>query len=431
MSETTRRQVLGAGIGAASVTMTAASYRRVLGANDRIAIGMIGCGARAQGLRRMAHGSARTMNVEMTAVCDLWTVNREKAAADVTKKFGRAPRAFKYSEELLAAPDIDAVMIATADHQHANLMIDVVAAGKDCYCEKPMANRLDEAKQARDAVQASGQICQMGSQWVSDPYHRRVRDIVRSGQLGKITRIEQRWNTFEQRWRDPKDPDIRVIREADTDWKRWLAGRPFRPFDPRVYFEFRLYRDFSAGLADQWMTHGSTLVHLYMDEGVPESMVASGGILMWNDGRENPDTFTAVATYKKGFVHVFQAQFGNGFGNQSAIMGANGTLWSPGAEGSQRWTLTPEGGRSGSPISRAQPVTVAGAPPPQLEPSDDSKPHFDDWVLAMRSRRPPNGDIHGGFAHSVAVIMAARAYREGRRMYWDPGREEILDHPPG
>jgi hypothetical protein len=128
-------------------------------------------------------------------------------------------------------------------------------------------------------------------------------------------------------------------------------------------------------------------------------------------------------------VHVFQAQFGNGFGNQSAIMGANG-LWSPSAEGSQKWTLTPEGGGPGSPIKRAQSIAVAGAAPPQLEPSDDSRPHFDDWVQAMRSRRPPNGDIHGGFAHSVAVIMAARAYREGRRMYRDANREEIVDHPP-
>ena len=296
-----------------------------------------------------------------------------------------------------------------------------------------MANRLDQAKQALHAVLASRQVCQMGSQWVSDPYHRAVRDLVRAGKLGTITRIEQRWNMYQQRWRDPDDPDIKAIREQDTDWKRWLAGRPARPFDPRVYFEFRLYRDFSSGLADQWMTHASTLVQLYMDEEVPESMVASGGILLWKDGRENPDTFTATATYKKGFVHVFGAQFGNGFGNHSAIMGSNGTLWSPGAEGSQKWTLTPEGGRPGTPIKRAEPVRVPGAAPPELEPSDDSRAHFDDWVTAMRARRQPQGDIKSGFAHSVAVIMAARAYQEGKRLYWDAQSERIVDTapPPG
>jgi hypothetical protein len=159
-------------------------------------------------------------------------------------------------------------------------------------------------------------------------------------------------------------------------------------------------------------------------------MVASGGIYLWKDGRENPDTFTATATYKKGFVHVFQAQFGNGFGNHSAIMGGNGTLWSQGAEGSQQWTLTPEGGRPGTPIARARSLMVPGAAPPLLEPSDDSKPHFDDWVTAMRARRQPQGDINGGFGHSVAVIMAARAYREGKRLWWDDKREEIVDRPP-
>ena len=428
MDHPNRRRVIGATAGAA---LTAASYRRVLGANERLSIGLIGCGARAKGLRRMAAGSMRDMNVEMTAVCDIWRLNRERAAADVAQRFGRTPRAFKYSEELLAAKDLDAVMIATADHQHARLLIEVVQSGKDCYCEKPMALTLAEAKQARAAVLASKRVCQMGVQWVNDPYQRRVRELVRSGVLGPITRIEQRWNTYEQRWRDPADPDIKEIREQDTDWKRWLLGKPDRPFDPRLYFEFRLYKEFSSGLAAQWMTHGSTLAAFYADEDVPVSMVASGGIFLWKDGRENPDTFTAVATYKKGFAHVFQAQFGNGFGNHSAIMGANGTLWSTGAEGSQKWTLTPEGGRAGSPLKAASAVTVPGAPPPQEEPGDDSKPHFDDWVKAMRSRRQPQGDIASGFRHSVATIMAARAYEEGRRLYWDAPREEIVDRPRG
>src|SRR5687767_9762177 len=119
-------------VGGTAAALTAASYRRVLGANDRISIGMLGCGSRSAGLRRMAHGSKSDMNVEITAVCDIWSGNRDKAAADVQKKFGRAPRAVKYSEQLLALKDLDAVMIATADHQHAPLLVEVVRAGKDC-----------------------------------------------------------------------------------------------------------------------------------------------------------------------------------------------------------------------------------------------------------------------------------------------------------
>jgi predicted dehydrogenase len=152
----------------------------------------------------------------------------------------------------------------------------VVKAGKDCYCEKPMANVLEEARLARDTVLGSKQVVQTGSQWLSDPYQLAVRDIARSGVLGKISRIEQVWNKNEERWRGR--PEVKQIREQDTDWKRWLLGKPYRPFDPQLCFEFRLYRDFSSGIADQWMSHGSGLVHFYMDEDIPETMVAHGGI---------------------------------------------------------------------------------------------------------------------------------------------------------
>lgn len=436
-TQLTRRGFLGAVAGGA---LAAASYKRVPGANDRISIGLLGCGSRSLGHMHMAWMSKSDMNVEVTAVCDLWTVNREKVAGYVEKGFGKQPRAFKYHEELLDLKDLDAVMIATGDFQHAKLLVDVVRAGKDCYCEKPMANVLEEARLARDEVLGSKQVVQMGSQWVSDPVQLAVRELVRSGRLGRITRIEQVWNKNEERWHDPENPRVKLIREEDTDWKRWLLGKPDRPFDPWAYFEFRIHRDFSSGIPDQWMSHGSGLVHFYMDEDVPETMVANGGIFAWPDERENPDTFTAVATYQKGFAHVFQTQFGNGFGSHSAIMGTQGTLWSEGGEGSQRWTLTPKGGlptaeqprpRPGHvPVEEEKAIVVPGQPAPVAEPSDDSKEHFDNWVASMRARSQPNGDIHTGFRHSVAVIMAARAYREGKKMYWDASTEQILDHPP-
>ena len=132
-----------------------------------------------------------------------------------------------------------------------------------------------------------------GSQWLSCPYQQRVREIVRSGRLGKITKIEQSWNFNGPRWRLPRDPDIAAIREEDTDWERWLLGRPWRPFDPRVYFEFRLYADFSGGITDQWYSHGSGLAHFYLDRFIPDDTAASGGIFAWHDGRENPTPSSA------------------------------------------------------------------------------------------------------------------------------------------
>jgi len=188
-------------------------------------------------------------------------------------------------------------MIGTGDHQHARILAEVVKAGKDCYCEKPMANTLEDAKLARDTVRASKQVVQMGSQWLSDPYQQRVRDIVRSGKLGKIVSISQSWNFNGPRWDIPNNPDIAALREQDTDWKRWLLGRPARPFDPRVYFEFRIYKDFSGGITDQWYSHGSGLAHFYLDTFIPDNTVSNGGIFAWHDVRENPDTFQCVSTF--------------------------------------------------------------------------------------------------------------------------------------
>src|SRR5215467_10966220 len=137
-----RRKLLGA-----AVSWSAASYARTIGANDRIQIGLLGCGSRSSGHRLMLKKSAETdSNFEIRSVCDLWSVNRERAAGHVQRLFGNQPKAFQYSEEMLADKDLDAVMIGTGDHQHARLLAEVVQAGKDCYCEKPMANTVEDAK---------------------------------------------------------------------------------------------------------------------------------------------------------------------------------------------------------------------------------------------------------------------------------------------
>ena len=303
MRETiTRRKFVesssAAALGAASV-LSAASYSRVLGANDRINIGFLGCGGRSGGHRRMVEMSAKEKNLAVTAVCDLWKNNREKAAADCRKKFGADVRQFKYSEEMLEMKDLDGIMIATGDHQHAKILAEVVKAGKDCYCEKPLSIDVADAKLARDAVRKSTQVVQMGSQWLSDPIQIKVRDIVRSGRLGQITKISQCWNDNNHRWHEPDDPDIKALREEDTDWNRWLLERKYRPFDPTVYFEFRIFKDYSGGITSQWMSHGIGLVHFYTDTAIPDTMAASGGIFGWPDVRENPDYLPGLGYLRK------------------------------------------------------------------------------------------------------------------------------------
>src|SRR5712691_11584012 len=429
-----RRTFMGA-----AAAWPAASYARILGANDRIQIGQIGCGHRAAGHRHMLKMSAETdSNFDLRSVCDLWSVNRERAADDAQRLFGKRPKTFQYSEEMLADPDLDAVMIGTGDHQHARILAEVVRAGKDCYCEKPLANTLEDAKLARAAVLASKQVVQMGSQWLSCPYQHRVREIIRSGKLGKIVSISQSWNYNGPRWHIPRDENVAALRERDTDWKRWLLGRPDRAFDPRIYFEFRIFKDFSGGITDQWYSHASGLAHFYLDTFIPDDTVSNGGIFAWHDVRENPDTFQSVSTFTKNEVlYTYSTTFGNGYGDHTIIRGTRGTLYSPGGEGSPQWWFVPEP-RSlwGSNIvfdlhsrkSKPEPETRGDSGPPDFNLStshwlrlaacaDSSRPHRVHRTAQRRGRasgrRRDDGSVSPHRAHGKQPVAGqVRADRE-------------------
>ena len=434
----------GASAIASGTSMSAASYKKIIGSNDRINIAFLGCGARSRGHQEMVKMSERDKNLGVVAVCDIWKINREKTAANCKKLYGADVKQFKYSEDLLKMPDLDAVMIGTGDFQHAKLLAEVVKAGKDCYCEKPMADDVGEAKMAREIVLSSKQVVQMGSQWLSDPAQIKIRDFVRSGRLGIITKIDQVWNDNNHRWHDPEDPDVAAIREEDTDWDRWLLGKPWCPFDPWKYFEFRIFREFSGGITSQWMSHAIGLVHFYTDTSIPDSMVANGGIFGWKDIRQNPDTFQALATYNEaGFLYSYASSYANKFGDHTCIRGKEGTLFAQGGEGSPRWFFVPEhqpiqnefdlfkGFNEAIKDGKAELIVDkeefnGKLPPTSL--SDNSKYHLDNWIDCMRSRNPKtNGNIHTGFAHSVGEIMATQSYRQGKKLYWDRGTEEIVE----
>jgi len=411
--------------------LTALSYARIPGANDRISLGLVGAGARGRELQWIVARLRQSKNVEMTAVCDLWSVNREKSAAQAAQDYGRAPRSFQYMDDLLALKDVDGVLIATGDFQHAPLLKLAVEAGKDAYCEKPMANDLESAKATRDAVAASGRIVQIGTQHRSEPYQIAVRDLVRQGALGDVSKVEIVWNYHGPRWRGR--PEVKQIREQDTDWRRWLLTKPYRPFDPRMYFEFRLYKDFSSGIADQWMSHGIDLVHMFLEDRFPRSVVAHGGIFAWKDGRENPDTFQALLEYPKGFLVSYSTSFGNDCDSFSRIMGKKATLINIGGEGSPRWKIVEEKGtyEADPYLKRAERwVTLPGDPPDRPAPpfiGDNALFHMENWLDCLRSRKQPNATVDDGYAHSVACIMAARAYREGRKLYWNAASESIAE----
>jgi predicted dehydrogenase len=421
--------------GSAALGSSALSYSRIPGANDRIALGHIGVGVRGSELESMAAALKDSKNVEMTAVCDLWTVNLQKAVAANQKYYGRAPRAYRHAEELLAAGNVDAVFISTPEHAHCLQLKMVAEAGKDAYCEKPMGNVLAEVKAARDAVLArKNLVVQVGTQHRSEPYQIRVHDLIRQGELGDVSKYEIAWNYNGPRWRGREE--VKEIREQDTDWRAWLMNKPYRPFDSQLYFEYRLYKDFSGGIADQWMSHGIDLCNYFMGEMYPDSVVANGGVFAWHDGRENPDTFQALLTYPKGFLVSYATSFGNDAPGYTRIMGKKGTLFNTGGEGSPRWALVEEKGNHEDDEKideqrvRKEIMLPGDTKLAPMAIGDDDLSHMTNWFDCLRSRKEPNATVRNGFAHSVACMMATRAYWTGKKMYFDRKTEEIVDHPP-
>src|SRR5215470_14443917 len=191
-TKTDRRTFLtgSAALIGAAVVPKAVSYARILGANDRISVAHIGPGDRGQELDWIIAQHKTTHNVEMTAVCDLWSVHRERAVKQNTNYYGRGPRAFQYLEDVLALPDVDAVVISTPEHSHSPILEMAAEAGKDAYVEKPMGNVLAEAKAARDAVLAAKTVVQVGTQHRSEPYQVAAQQVARSGSLGDVTKVE-------------------------------------------------------------------------------------------------------------------------------------------------------------------------------------------------------------------------------------------------
>jgi predicted dehydrogenase len=392
--------------GGAAFANTALSYDRIAGANDRLSLCHIGNGSRGEDLDWIASQLKTSHNVEMTTVCDLWGANRERAIATNAKYYGRAPRGFQYLEDALALKDVDAVLISTPEHSHSTILKMAVEAGKDAYVEKPMGNVLAEAKAAREVVQ--------------------------TGVLGEVSKIEIVWNYHGPRWRGRAE--TKAIREGDTDWRKWLLTKPYRPFDPKVYCEFRLYREFSSGIPDQWMSHAIDMVHWFMNDNYPRSVVAHGGIYAWRDGRENADTFQAVLEYPKGFLVSYATSFGNDSPSFTRYMGKKATLFNDGGEGSPRYRLVEEKGNheDDSDIDKqraAKYVLPSGEKEiPPMGIDDRTTEHMANWFECIRSRQQPHCTVQNGFAHSVACMMAAESYWSSKKQYWDAAGETIVDH---
>lgn len=428
--------------GLAWSALTARSYGRVKGANERLNLGLVGCSERARGaLLPALFKVEKAMNAELTAVCDIWSVNLEKGAQLVKDRTGRAPTAYRHLDEMLRA-DLDGVIVATGDPQHAPLLARVVKAGKDCYCEKPMAINVAMAREAVQAARSSGSIVQIGTQGLSDPKLWGLKKFIAAGTLGKVSHVENVQSYWGPRWRGRDEP--RLLQEKDTNWKEWLGGYPPRAFDPKLYFEYRVYRDFSTGIAGQWMSHQVAATALAMGETFPHSVSAEGGNFVWQDGRETPDMLAAHVVYPSGWMYTYLCNFGTDYPPHERYYGINGTI----EETKEGYVASGLGGGGDDTAqnrdrAKRQRNTAAGfrINPSKLKerikipaeggtPGESVAAHVQNWLECMRSRKAPHADVMTGYYHSVACIMAHQSAYAGKRLYWDRRREAITEAPP-
>lgn len=395
---------------------TAASYQRLLGANDRIRVANIGCGRR--GLLKELIQVKDAAAIDIAAVCDIWRQKREKAAADVKEFTGQSPQQVHNYLDILADKTIDAVVIGTPDHQHCTMLIEAIRAGKDVYVEKPLAMNMKELIRAYDTVKKSDRVVQVGTQMRSYKQTAGARQIVTTGGIGKILKVEQVRNGYSPYWMSYGGSQFtgNPPTEEDTDWKAFLMGQKSRPFSAKQYQGWYGFRDFSRGPHTNLMVHFIDMVHYVTGTGAPKRAVALGGTFRWKDQYDAPDSVEVVFEYGEGFLVRYCTFFGTGAGNYAKWFGTRGTLDARSLSARESWTVTGQG--AGEPDRITEDFTV---------PESETTHHMQNFLECVRSRKEPIAPIEAGFNHSVACILADEALISGRRMTYDSARREI--HP--
>lgn len=417
-------------------TAALAATRGLRGANDRLQVGFIGCGARAQELMR---GLMQVEGVQITGIVDAYKGRIERTQ----ERVGGNAKVFKTYPEMLAGNTVDAVVIATPDHWHKQMILDAVKSGKDVYCEKPMTYASPEGPEIIAGVKDSGKIVQIGSQGVSSALDRKAREVIKSGKLGKVTMIRASYNrnTAGGAWIYPIPPDASP---ETVDWDMFLGSAPKRNFELPRFFRWRCYWDYSGGIATDLFVHLCTSIHYVMDAKVPRKAVAAGELYRWKD-REVPDTLNAVLEYPEGFTVTLGSTFNGQSGPEAGIqfvgtegmlvMGNGLTFYPDKSREDNRWIVEswPKALQDkyySDP--KVQAAEMGENPKKSLQPEkfevpdeDTTHTHVANWVDAIRTRKAVYEDPTVGHHAACCAHMVNRSAIDGRPMLWDDKKNDI------
>jgi predicted dehydrogenase len=428
-----------AGVAAAPAVLRArqGTTPRNGGANDRIRVAVFGLGIRGQ---QDVRSALRTPGVELVAAADVYD-GRLTLAQELWGGHVFTTRDYR---EVLARPDVDAVIVATPDHWHTQMAVDAMNAAKDVYVEKPMVQEIDEGPRIIEAARQTGRILQVGSQRTSSIVYAKARELFRSGAIGELNLVEA-WidrNSPTGAWQYSIPPDA----SAQTiDWDRFLGRAPKVPFDPVRLFRWRNYRDYGTGIPGDLFVHLFTGIHFVLDALGPTRIVASGGLRYWRDGRDVPDVMLALYDYPASPTHPaftlsLKVNFAEGGGNDQAFrfVGPDGVL----TIGDNLVTLSRrppvgEPGQTSDTFSKATQEAFMKdyrskytdrpelrprsdetyAAPPRYSDADD---HFRNFFDAVRTRRPVIEDAVFGLRAAGPALLSNHSCFENRPIGWDP-----------
>jgi predicted dehydrogenase len=405
---------------AALATTAALSADRVLGANDRVRVGLIGCGGRGMYVARLM---AKVPGAEFVAVCDAYEPHAEAAK----EWAGAGCRAHRDFREVLDRQDVDAVLVATPDHWHAIPAVLACRAGKDVYVEKPLAHNVREGRAIVEAAKQHKRVVQVGTQHRSAEHYREAAKLVQGGEVGKVHLVRM-WN-YMNRYPDGIGKAADSDPPAGLDWDLYLGPAPKVPFNKNRFLgTFRWFWDYAGGLMTDWGTHRIDSMHQIMGVDAPLTVAAAGGRFELKDGAETPDVLQVTYEYP-GFVLSYECCMLNAHGtggrtpgkeyyrakgkddrpHGEAFYGTDGTLFSDRIG----YEVFPE------PVPRkAKRKDVAA--------KDATDLHTANFIDCVRSRKKPNADVETRHRSTTAAHLGNIAYRTGRKLRWDAAKEEFV-----
>ncbi|HUQ91044.1 MAG TPA: Gfo/Idh/MocA family oxidoreductase [Bryobacteraceae bacterium] len=424
---------VGAGMGITGTAFAAKptpASARVIGANDKINIGLIGAGGRGTYVAsEFAKLGAKDGSCQIVAVCDVYE-KRKRANAERHNVKG-----YLDYREVINRDDVDAVIIATPDHWHAPIAIAAMDKGKDVYLEKPMCHTIEQAHQLVNTVRETKRVLQVGSQTTSGDQWAQAKKAIADGMVGKMIMSQGSYhrNSIEGEWNWPIDAEAGPDGKGDNyiDWKQWLGQAPKRPFNADRFFRFRKYWDYSGGIATDLFYHVVAPMNICWGEPqFPHKVMAGGGIYVFKDEREVPDTFHLIGEYSKGHSIVLSSSMANSQHIPGLIRGHDASLIMVEHgrfEGeTDHITVRPE-----KKVVSAEYKAKWGTDDITLpvEKTNAMHVHINNFLSCIRSRQKPTLDVETGARAQVLITMAVHSYREGKVLYFDEKNWKVVDKP--